>query len=118
MWCAGVSIKFLFLLYLILVPSPIIMGRRPNVNGNRRICFCLWCRGQKTPVHRNTVGNHSKQKGYMTPADIASLLEQQAAEGSGSEDEEDSFLDAQLREEESERLVAANQALFKDLDWE
>jgi hypothetical protein len=51
----------------------------------------------------------------MTPADIASLLEQQAAEGSGSEDEEDSFLDAQLREEESERLVAANQALFKDL---
>ena len=89
------------------------MGRRPN--GNRRICFCLSCRGEKPPVHRNTIWNHTKQKGYMTPADIASLLEQQATEGSGSEDEEDSLLDAQLREEESERLVAANQALFKDL---
>lgn len=53
----------------------------------------------------------------MTPADIASLVEeQQAAEGSGEDnDEEESFFATRLREEESERLVAENQALFKNV---
>jgi hypothetical protein len=95
------------------VPSPVIMGRPPNKLGNRRICYCLKCEGTKAPIHRNSVMNHRKAVGYMLPADIANLLEQQGAGGSGeAESEED---DSQLREEETERLVALNQALYQDM---